>query len=445
MEIPAIPLFWIMPFVLLLLSIAIIPLVSTHFWGKYYPIFSVILGLIVVVLYLTLLNTQDTHFYGSYKLFHTFIEYVGFIALVGSLFVVVSGIYLDIIAKPTPFINASILSIGCILANVMGTVGASMLLIRPYLRINNQRIKPYHLVFFIFLVSNMGGALLPIGDPPLFLGYLKGIPFFWLIDRIFFVWLLGLGIVLIIFIAFEFFTNKKASNNVENMNEYGPKEIKIEVLGKRNFIWLLCIILLVLSQNQLTSLGISSEMVTFFTSVLMITCSIFAYRGANKKALRQNEFIFNPIKEVAILFGGIFATMMPALDYLELNAHKLGLEHPGQFFFASGILSAFLDNAPTYLNFLSAAFGLCGMNVDNDLHMEKFLNTPELALYIEAISMGCVFFGALSYIGNAPNFMVKSIADQLEVKTPTFLGYMLKYSIPILIPPFFIVWLIFFS
>jgi Na+/H+ antiporter NhaD/arsenite permease-like protein len=445
MHVPDVPILWTLPFAFLLGCIALVPLVSPHFWERVYPLLSLVLGLIVVALYLTLLNTPETHHYGPHKLALTAIEYAGFIALVGSLFIVASGIYLDIQAKPSPMLNTGLLGIGCVIANIMGTAGASMLLLRPYLRINKGRMRPYHVVFFIFLVSNMGGGLLPIGDPPLFLGYLKGVPFFWLFDRVVFVWLFAVGLILLIFYLFERMAPKAQAKKSPAPGTVMPKGKNFVLMGKRNFGWLLVILALVLAQNPLVRAGLSVEVVTLATSGLMVLVSLLALKTANKEALAKNAFNFHPIQEVAILFAGIFATMMPALDYLERNAGHLGLTHPLQFYFGSGALSGFLDNAPTYLNFLSAAFGLFGKSVDNRAHMNEFLTTPELALFIEAVSMGCVFFGAMTYIGNAPNFMVKSIAESLGVPTPSFLGYIMKYSIPILLPVLALVGFLFFG
>lgn len=446
MHVPDVPILWTLPFAFLLVCIALVPLVSSHFWERVYSLLSLVLGLIVVALYLTLLNTPETHHYGPHKLALTAIEYAGFIALVGSLFIVASGIYLDIQAKPSPMLNTGLLGIGCVIANIMGTAGASMLLLRPYLRINKGRMRPYHVVFFIFLVSNMGGGLLPIGDPPLFLGYLKGVPFFWLFDRVVFVWLFAVGLILLIFYLFERMAPKaEGAKKSPTPGMVTAKGKNFVLMGKRNFGWLLAILALVLAQNPLVRAGLSVEVVTLATSGLMVLVSLLALKTANKEALAKNAFNFHPIQEVAILFAGIFATMMPALDYLERNAAHLGLTHPLQFYFGSGALSSFLDNAPTYLNFLSAAFGLFGKSVDNRTHMNEFLTTPELALFIEAVSMGCVFFGAMTYIGNAPNFMVKSIAESLGVPTPSFLGYIMKYSIPILLPVLVLVGFLFFA
>ena len=446
MPVPDVPVLWTLPFAILLVCIALVPLISPHFWERVYPFLSLALGLVVVALYVTLLNTQETHHYGQHKLLLTAIEYVGFIALVGSLFIVASGIYLDIQAKPSPMLNTGLLGVGCLIANIMGTAGASMLLLRPYLRVNKGHMRPHHIVFFIFLVSNVGGGLLPIGDPPLFLGYLKGVPFFWLLDRVVLVWLFAVGLILSIFYLFERMAPKTppiGSNTTHESDE--TTRTTFVLIGKRSFLWLLAILTLVLAQNPLVRAGLSTEVVTLATSVLMGLVAMLAIKTANKEALVKNAFNFHPIQEVAILFAGIFATMMPALDYLERNASQLGLRHPLQFYFGSGVLSSFLDNAPTYLNFLSAAFGLFGKSLDTRTHMNEFLTTPELALFIEAVSMGCVFFGAMTYIGNAPNFMVKSIAESVGVPTPSFLGYIIKYSIPILLPVLALVGFLFFA
>jgi len=255
----------------------------------------------------------------------------------------------------------------------------------------------------------------------------------------------AVGLILSIFYLFERMAPKAQAKKSPAPGMVMPKGKNFVLMGKRNFGWLLAILALVLAQNPLVRAGLSVEVVTLATSGLMVLVSLLALKTANKEALTKNAFNFHPIQEVAILFAGIFATMMPALDYLERNAGHLGLTHPLQFYFGSGVLSSFLDNAPTYLNFLSAAFGLFGKSVDNRAHMNEFLMTPELALFIEAVSMGCVFFGAMTYIGNAPNFMVKSIAESLGVPTPSFLGYIMKYSIPILLPVLALVGFLFFG
>jgi len=322
-----------------------------------------------------------------------------------------------------------------------------MVLIRPFIKINKHRIRPYHIVFFIFLISNIGGMLTPIGDPPLFIGYLKGIPFFWIFDKVVFIWLLEVVIVLLIFYVIDKICSKNSETTMANNDENLPL-----ITGSHNIIFLILIIIAVFLPEIIREL-------------IMIVAAILSYFTTNNDIHRRNEFNFRPINEVAILFAGIFATMVPALDWLDLNAAKFGLTRPDQFFWITGALSAFLDNTPTYLSFLTTAFGLHGLNVDNINHMYAMLglldaeklNTLVVAhnsgalpvtatswRYIQAISASAVMFGAMTYIGNGPNFMVKSIAEQSKINMPSFMGYMLKYSIPILLPIFALIWLLFF-
>ncbi|RPI05387.1 MAG: sodium:proton antiporter, partial [Ignavibacteriae bacterium] len=384
--------------------------------------------------------------------FLTSYEYISFISLIGSLFVVSGGVHLRIRGKSTPLGNVALLSTGAVIANILGTTGASMLLIRPFLRMNNYRIKGYHVVFFIFLVSNIGGALTPIGDPPLFLGFLKGVPFFWIISRVSTIWILTIGMILLIFYIIDVYYFRKESARVKKT------AIEIdepEVSGLHNIVFLFIII---------AAVFIESPAPLMLREVLMWSAALASYLTTRKEIHEKNDFNFTPLKEVAILFAGIFATMIPALDWLELHAAQIGIVTPGQYFWGSGILSSVLDNAPTYLNFLTAAFGLHGANVDNVQHMNCILGltTPAIAglpnplqsgameitsqswRYVQAISVGAVFFGAVTYIGNGPNFMVKSIAEQSGVPCPSFFGYIVKYSLPILIPIFAYIWYLFF-
>ncbi len=453
----------VIPFALLLLSIAVMPFINRHWWEKNYHLVSFGLGLLVVLYYLIYIRasngfasiTGETS-YGLHKLIHTGVEYYSFIALIGSLFVVTGGIFIKVNNKSTPFVNTIILFIGSILANFVGTTGASVLLIRPFLRINKERVKGYQVVFFIFIVSNIGGALTPIGDPPLFLGYLKGVPFFWVIGKVWHIWLLTTAIVLAVFFVIDSISYSRVKEKVSKVAAHG----KMEILGKKNFIYLFMVLVLVLIQKMEFIKQIEERMgengelfITLIIATLMIIVSVIAYKGSNKEAIEANEFNFLPIKEVAILFVGIFATMIPALDYLEQNAAALGINTYGQFYWGSGILSSVLDNAPTYLNFLSASFGLANLSVDTD--MIKFLDpnhtitianglTVYTWKYVQAISLGAVFFGANTYIGNGPNFMVKSIAEQSGVECPSFFEYVYKYSLPVLIPVYALVWFLFF-
>lgn len=460
----------IIPFVALLLSIAVAPFINRHWWEKYYPAVAIGLGLIVVVYYVAGIGNAG-------RMLATGFEYVSFICLIGSLFVVAGGIHIRIRGKSTPLANVFLLTIGAVAANVIGTTGASMVLIRPFLRVNRFRIRPYHVVFFIFIVSNMGGALTPIGDPPLFLGYLKGIPFFWVAEQVWGKWLLAMAAVLGAFYVVDTVSFRalpaKTRHEADAAAETG------DVSGLQNIFFLAVILVAVFVTEPL-----------FVREALMVGAAAGSYLTTKQEVHRRNEFNFVPIREVAILFAGIFATMVPALDWLELNAASIGIRTPGQFFWASGGLSSFLDNAPTYLNFLSAQFGLFvnaatveqvrevvrthGADVSllsgatgadiratyeilfryhHDQVAAGLVSPEQVAtayllgnhpLYLQAISLGAVFFGACTYIGNGPNFMVKSIAEQSGVRCPSFFGYVIRYTIPVLLPIFVILWLLFF-
>jgi Na+/H+ antiporter NhaD/arsenite permease-like protein len=409
------------------------PFIHRHWWEHNYQKVSIGLGLIVVLYYLGVLHNAP-------RMVTTAVEYAGFIALIGSLFVIAGGIHINMTGRSTPAANTGLLALGAILANLIGTTGASMLLIRPFLRINKYRVAPFQVVFFIFIVSNVGGALTPIGDPPLFLGYLKGVPFFWLLTKpnVVFAWLLCVGWLLALFYVLDTRNFRQHKAEVDQ-----PTEDRIELEGTHNFIWLFVIIGLVLVQKAdwLQTLG-HEHVVTVTVAGLMVAVAALAYKFANRDALKENEFSFGPVKEVGFLFVGIFATMVPALDLLEKHAGDLGITTVRQFYWGSGALSSVLDNAPTYLNFLTAAFGLQHRSLEVPADVTHFLNHAGLAQYIVAVSLGAVFFGAMTYIGNGPNFMVKSIAESSGVKCPSFFGYVLKYSLPILLPIFAVVaWL----
>ncbi len=423
--------FMVIPFVILLGMIATGPLFYHHFWEKYYPLIAILLGLITVLYYLIFL--KDTH-----TLLHTLAEYISFIALLSSLFVASGGILIKVDKKATPWLNAGILLFGSVIANVIGTTGASMLLIRPFIKINQDRIKPYHIIFFIFLVSNIGGALTPIGDPPLFLGFLRGVEFFWVIGHVWYIWIPTLLVVTAVFILID-------SRNVSEADKVN-KEFsgKIEFKGIRNVIYLLIVVAAVFVDTRVIDwIPSLSPLPIGIREIIMLSIVVIAYRTADENILKANEFNFEPIREVAYLFLGIFATMIPALQLISYEANVLGEKlTPGIFYWATGILSSFLDNAPTYLNFLSASLGKYGMNVHLPSDVSAFANMHPI--YLSAISVAAVFFGAMTYIGNGPNFMVKSISERAGIKMPSFFGFMIKYSIPILIPIFTIVWFVFY-
>lgn len=398
-----------LPFLFLILAIAIMPFLNRRWWERNYPYVSLALTLIVILLYLFL-------FHGYERLWHTALDYFSFIVLIGSLFVVTGGILIRIEGVATPLLNTGMLFLGALLANLIGTTGASMLLIRPFLRLNKARLKGYLVVFFIFIVSNIGGALTPIGDPPLFLGYLKGVPFFWVLPNVWSAWLFTMVLILAIFLFLD-------SRNRKGLDEpafAGPRHLI--VLGGYNLAFLALILIAVF-------------LPTPAREILMIIAACASYFLTPHSIHQDHDFNFGPIKEVAILFFGLFGTMMPTLDWLEMHAASLGLSSPGSFFWATGSLSSFLDNAPTYLSFLSAVMGFTGLDVNGIL--------TQSPLFIKAISLGAVFFGANTYIGNGPNFMVLSIAERAGVKCPSFFGYMIRYSIPILIPIFVLIWFLF--
>jgi Na+/H+ antiporter NhaD/arsenite permease-like protein len=462
----------VIPFVVLLLCIALMPFILKHHWENHYPKVAIGLGLVTAFYYVAVLHNAP-------RMLASLIEYAGFIGLIGSLYVIAGGIHINMTGRSTPAVNTGLLALGAILANLIGTTGASMLFIRPFLRINKHRIAPYHIVFFIFIVSNIGGVLTPIGDPPLFLGYLKGVPFFWLIQQpqVLLSWLLCIGVLLALFFVFD------AVNFRKHKPQSAPvAKDRIQLEGSHNFIWLFLIIGFVVAQkadwlknvehwppvisagNRLGwgAIRTTESLTTLVMGLLMVGTAVLSYRFSNKNALRENDFHFGPIREVGFLFIGIFATMVPALDLLETHAADLGIATAGQYYWGAGCLSTILDNAPTYLNFLAAAFGLQNLSLENPLHMQAMLNPSlinhytaqqlvELGLhkvdpnaweFVVAISLGSVFFGAATYIGNGPNFMVKSIAESSGVKCPSFFGYVVKYALPILLPLFALVaWL----
>ena len=460
----------IIPFITLLLAIAVAPFINKHWWEHNYPYVAFGLGLVTVVYYLAVLQAPT-------RLVHTLIEYVSFIMLIGSLFVVAGGIHIRIRGKSEPLSNLFVLAIGAVLSNIVGTTGASMILIRPYLRANRYRIKPFHVVFFIFAVSNMGGALTPIGDPPLFLGYLKGVPFFWVLQELWEYWLIGMTLLLAVFYVLDSRSFRALPKGVQREADQHPEEASTE--GMQNIFFLAVILVAVFITDP-----------PFVREALMAAAAAGSYFTTKKEIHRKNDFNFLPIKEVAILFVGIFATMIPALDWLEANATVLGIQSAGQFYWATGILSSVLDNAPTYLNFLSAQIGLfvspetvssvqalvaakagiasslpANLPADilatyqtllrhhYDLIAAGSVPVSDIAVcyiignhpvHLESISIAAVFFGAATYIGNGPNFMVKSIAEQAGVECPSFFGYVVRYTLPVLLPIFTILWLIHF-
>lgn len=415
----------ILPFVLLLLSIAIIPLVNSKWWERYYSFVAVGLGLVTMAYYLLVFRAPT-------PIIHVLHEYVSFIALIGSLFVVSGGIHISTKGQARPFMNCVFLFVGSILSNLVGTTGASMLLIRPWIRMNKRRVTSFHIVFFIFIVSNMSGALTPIGDPPLFLGYLRGVDFWWSLLHCWPGWIVGVLLILTVFYFIDLLNYKRVPSDVREIKDTSTGEEEWKITGLPNLGFLLMILVAVFIEKPL-----------FLREFLMILAAVGSYFTTSKHVHEANNFNFQPIKEVAWLFVGIFLTMTPALAYLGSHAASFGIDTPGKFFWCTGMLSGFLDNAPTYLTFLATAMGIYDMDVGSKAQVAEFMSTH--GLHLIAISLGAVFFGAMSYIGNGPNFMVKSIADQAKIQMPSFFGYIFKFSVPVLVPIFLLIWLLFFS
>ncbi len=438
------PVWLVIPFVMLLLMIATGPLFYEHFWHHNYPKIAVLLAALVVAYYLLALHNVHAPV-------HALAEYVQFIALLASLYIASGGILIEIDKKSTPLANVALLLIGAVVSNLIGTTGASMLLIRPFIRLNKHNIQAYHIIFFIFMVSNVGGSLTPIGDPPLFLGFLKGIPFFWTLEHNWPAWILALGILALVF----YFIDKKfgKANDTEVLEEETYTN-RFSLIGAKNFLWLLVVIISVfLDPNVIDwvpAIHYDGQKFSFIRETIMLSVAFFSFKLANKKALQGNEFNFEPIREVAFIFIGIFGTMMPALELVGNFAKSpegAALITHNTLYWGTGMLSGFLDNAPTYLNFLAAAMASQGAEISNvgmvkDFAMNKYVDS---SFELMAISIAAVFFGAMTYIGNGPNFMVKSIAEQSGIKMPSFFGYIIRYSLPFLLPVLVIIWLVFFA
>ena len=445
--------FAVIPFVLLLLLIAIGPLFFEHFWHHNYPFIAIGLGLGVIAYYSFGLHDTDS-------VIHSLAEYVQFIALLAALFMAAGGILINVDKEGKPMTNAVLLIIGAILANFIGTTGASMLLIRPFIRLNKGRIAPYHIIFFIFMVSNVGGSLTPIGDPPLFLGFLKGVPFMWTVMHNTVPWAFA---IILLAIVFMFFDNRNEADKRPSLEPISYSG-KITIKGGMSFIWISLIIGCVFIDPNVFEAVPSIQVIlhgqlvkiSFLREALMLSIACLSYYFANKEALKGNEFNFEPIKEVAFIFIGIFFTMMPALQLVGAFAKSpegSAMITVDLLYWMTGALSGVLDNAPTYVNFLTASISSDGGDVSVISNVQEYAKGSADGMFADAnslvkltaISVASVFFGAMTYIGNAPNFMVKSIAESANIKMPAFVEYVYKYSIVILLPILFIVWLVFFK
>jgi len=411
-----------LPFAMLLLSIAVMPFINKKWWHHHYPKVSIALGAITTAYYVFVLGSGA-------RMLHVAHEYVSFMALIGSLFIVSGGIHIRVPGRAKPGFNCLFLFVGAVLANLIGTTGASMLLIRPWLGMNRSRVSAFHIVFFIFVVSNVGGCLTPIGDPPLFLGYIKGVPFWWVLKGCWEAWLIGVTALIAMFYLFDRGSySRDEKGDLEDTAGSGTWAIE----GLRNVSWLGVVLGAVFIK---TPLGLSE--------LVMAGAAIASWLGTPKRLHEANQFNFEPIREVAWLFAGIFATMVPALDYLESHAAELGLNTSMKLYWLTGLLSGALDNAPTYLTFLAAAMGRQHLSLNEPADVRMFAAQHDHELV--AISLGAVFFGAMTYIGNGPNFMVKAISEQAGVPTPGFFAYLFKFALPILAPVLGLIALLYFS
>jgi Na+/H+ antiporter NhaD/arsenite permease-like protein len=421
------PLWSIVPFILMLLSIAVVPLIVPHWWEKNTN--KLLLSIAASIPVLTVILPVAPHLLAD-----SLKDYFSFIALLGALFVISGGIFIKGEMAGTPLVNTVFLAIGAVLANLIGTTGASMLLIRPYLRANHARKHQAHLViFFIFIVSNVGGSLTPLGDPPLFLGFLRGVPFQWTLT-LFPVWASAVGALLVAFNFYDQYVFLQDDLAVHGaLAEKVQPRRRVHIEGSRNFLFLAGVMAAaILSGYFAWPRGVQEG--------LMILMAVLSWYTTPKSVHHANQFHFAAIAEVAALFLGIFVTMIPALEILNARAAAMNLRTPWHYFWMSGGLSSFLDNAPTYLTFTAMASGVVGGTAEN---LKGLLQSDLGMLLLRAVSCGSVFMGANSYIGNGPNFMVKSIAEHHRVKMPSFGGYLI-YSGTILIPLFIVLTLIFF-
>lgn len=424
------------PFVVLLLCIAVLPLAAGHWWehNKNKGIVAAVLG-VPLAGYLAIGFGSE----GQGELLHAAKEYVSFICLLGSLYVISGGVFVRGSLDGTPLLNTALLALGAVLASFVGTTGASVLLIRPLLRANQPRQRKAHIVvFFIFVVSNCGGLLTPLGDPPLFLGFLKGVPFEWTL-RLIEEWATVNGLLLVTFMIWDQIVfNREELERKGSQLEAVMHHQKFGIDGLLNFVFLGGVLATVyLSGSRHWQYGVQES--------LMVLLLLASYFTTSREIHGKNKFTFGPIIEVAVLFAGIFVTMIPALLILNANGKSMGITQPWQFFWAAGMLSSFLDNAPTYLTFAATACGIQNIQPEGQ-YLAQFLNLPHTtgsAEILAAISCGAVFMGANTYIGNGPNFMVKAIAEENGVKMPSFFGYM-AYSGAILIPIFVVATFVFF-
>ncbi len=443
----ALPAWSALPFVGILLSIALFPLLAPRFWHHHYPKVATAWGLALVVPFVSSHGTAAAR-----EILHmALLDYVPFIALIGTLFVIGGGILVRGTLRGSPGVNTAIMAAGAALASWIGTTGAAVLLVRPLLRANRERRRKAHtVVFFIFLVANIGGVLTPLGDPPLFLGFLHGVPFFWSLS----LWrelLLVAGLLLAVYVALDTYHWRREDAAVRAPSQVPHEPLRVE--GWHNFIFLAAVLGAVVVSGiwhpgAVSVLGVAVPIQNLARDATLVALVAGSLATTSRRTRKDNGFTWGPVREVAILFAAIFATIVPVL--LVLRAGEGGalgpliraVRTPGQFFWATGLLSSLLDNAPTYLAFLSTAIGRLAPGLPEREAVLRLVG--ENHAYLQAIATGAVFMGANTYIGNAPNFMVKSIAEEAGIEMPSFFGYILRYTLPCLVPIFlFAAWAFF--
>lgn len=426
---------WVLiPFFLMLLGIAVGPLLVPHWWEKDSNkiIYSSVLAIPTIVYLVNIGYTEEV-------IHQMFYDYVPFIILVGALFVITGGIHIRLNLNPTPLANTFMLLVGFALASLMGTTGAALLLVRPLLRMNEHRVYKAHLMLFLIaLVANCGGLLTPLGDPPLFMLFLRGVPFDWF-SGLYPAWAFSGVIMLVIY----YLTDRYLYHKEGACEEYpveGHDGMLIRCKGALNFLFLIGVVLTVAYVNK----GYISYMadehapvyVKLLREIILLILAACSLLFSGKSVRVSNQYSWAPLTEVVILFFGVFATMTPALLYLQVHATEFGISSPTGFYYVTGLLSSFLDNTPT-----AVAFHTLAMEFSNEQlgALIAGINEP----YLVAISIAAVFFGSMTYIGNGPNFMVKSIAEQSGVKMPGFFGYIVRFSLPVLLPIYVLIQLLF--
>ena len=440
------PLWSCIPFACMLLSIALFPLLAPEFWHHHFGKVSIAWAASFGAPFLAAYRGV-----ALYEILHIVLaDYVPFIILLWSLYTISGGILLRGTLRGTPVVNLVMLIIGTLLASWMGTTGAAMLMIRPFLRANSHRKnRTFMVVFFIFLVANIGGSLTPLGDPPPFLGYLHGVSFFWTMKIFPHMLTIALILLIVYFFTDMYYYRKERGPSAQGQGKKEPLRLQ----GTHNFIFLGGVVAAVLMSGmvdwgEINTLGVHRTIQDWVRDVLLILFGILSLTTTAKAVRDDNDFSWFPIVEVAYLFIGIFITMIPCLLILKAGPHGAlaflvnGVSQPMHYFWITGTLSSFLDNAPTYLTFFNTALGSFYPGMPESAAVPLLMT--ENAIYLKAISSAAVFFGACSYIGNAPNFMVRSISEEAGTPMPSFFGYILKYSLVYLIPCFIVVTLLFF-